>query len=137
MAKVIRINHVAIAVTEFGGALDFWQGALGLTLKSTEVVPEQKSTVAFLPVGESEIELVKPEADDSGLAKFLREKGPGVHHICLEVDDLEGMLSDLKKKGIRLINDSPQVLPGRKMAFIHPKAANGVLVELYELLPAI
>ena len=135
MAKVIRINHVAMAVPDITGALDFWQGALGLSLHHVEEVPEQKSTVAFLPVGESEIELVRPDVDDSGLAKFLKDKGPGVHHICLEVDNLEEMMAELKSKGIRLINDAPQVLPGRKMAFIHPKSAGGVLVELYELIP--
>ncbi len=135
MAKVIRINHIAIAVPEFDGALDFWEGALGLNLQRIEDVPEQKSAVAFLPVGDSEIELVKPGTVDSGLAMFLKEKGPGMHHICLEVDNLEEMLNELKLKGIRLINESPQVLPGRKMAFIHPKAASGVLVELYELIP--
>jgi len=86
-------------------------------------------------VGDSEIELVKPTTDDSGLAKYLKDKGPGLHHLCLEVDDLEGMMADLKAKGVRLINDNPQVLQGRKMAFIHPKAANGVLVELYEIIP--
>jgi methylmalonyl-CoA/ethylmalonyl-CoA epimerase len=135
MAIVKRIHHIAIVVPDLDGALDFWQDILGLQLKGMEEVPSQKSTVAFLPVGDSEIELVKPWTADSGLAKFLNEKEPGLHHLCLEVDDLEGMLVDLKRKGVRLINDTPQILPGRKMAFIHPKAASGVLVELYEIIP--
>jgi methylmalonyl-CoA/ethylmalonyl-CoA epimerase len=135
MAIVKRIHHIAIVVPAMDGALDFWQDILGLQLKGMEEVPSQKSMVAFLPVGDSEIELVKPLTADSGLEKFLNEKGPGMHHLCLEVDDLEGMLADLKRKGVRLINDIPQILPGRKMAFIHPKAANGVLVELYEIIP--
>ncbi|HPH94420.1 MAG TPA: methylmalonyl-CoA epimerase [Anaerolineaceae bacterium] len=134
MAKITKINHVAIVVPEIEGALNFWQEALGLHLHHVEDVPSQKSAVAFLPIGESEVELVKPTSDDSGVAKFLADKGPGMHHLCFEVDDLEGMLADLKAKGVRLINETPQVLPGRKMAFIHPKASNGVLVELYQLI---
>ncbi len=134
MAKITRINHVAVVVPEVEGALGFWRDALGLDLHHVEDVPSQKSMVAFLPVGESEVELVKPTSDDSGLAKFLAEKGPGMHHLCFEVDNIEEMLAELKAKGVRLINETPQVLPGRKMAFIHPKASNGVLVELYQTI---
>jgi methylmalonyl-CoA/ethylmalonyl-CoA epimerase len=134
MAKVTKINHVAIAVPDIEEALTFWRDALGLELHHVEDVPSQKAIVAFLPVGDSEVELVKPTADDTGVAKFLAEKGAGMHHLCLEVDDIEGMLESLKKKGIRLINENPLILPGRKMAFIHPKSTNGVLVELYQLI---
>jgi methylmalonyl-CoA/ethylmalonyl-CoA epimerase len=134
MAKVTKINHVAIAVPDIEEALTFWRDALGLELHHVEEVPSQKAIVAFLPVGDSELELVKPTADDTGVAKFLAEKGAGMHHLCLEVDDIEGMLESLKKKGIRLINENPLILPGRKMAFIHPKSTNGVLVELYQLI---
>jgi methylmalonyl-CoA/ethylmalonyl-CoA epimerase len=133
MAKITKINHVAIAVPDIEAALSFWRDALGLDLSHIEDVPSQKSTVAFLPAGEGEVELVKPTSEDTGLAKFLAEKGPGLHHLCLEVDDLEEKLAELKAKGVRLINETPNVLPGRKMAFIHPKASNGVLVELYEV----
>jgi methylmalonyl-CoA/ethylmalonyl-CoA epimerase len=132
MARVTKINHIAIAVPEIEGALDFWKDALGLELDHIEDVPSQNSIVAFLPTGESEVELVKPTQEDSGLGRFLKEKGPGIHHVCLEVDDLEGMLADLKSKGVRLINDEPILLPGRKVAFIHPKASGGVLVELFQ-----
>lgn len=134
MAKVTKINHVAIAVPELDGALTFWRDALGLQVDHVEDVPSQKSEVAFLPAGDSEVELVKPTSSDSGLAKYIAERGGGIHHLCLEVDDLAAMLSDLKAKGIRLINETPQVLPGRKMAFVHPKSTGGVLVELYELV---
>jgi methylmalonyl-CoA/ethylmalonyl-CoA epimerase len=130
MARITKINHVAVAVPEVPGALSFWRDALGLDLHHVEEVPSQQSLVAFLPVGESEIELVKPLIEGSGVAKFLAEKGPGMHHLCFEVDDLEGMLVDLKLKGVRLVNELPLILPGRKVAFIHPKASNGVLVEL-------
>lgn len=133
MAKVTKINHVAIAVPDLDGALTFWRDAMGLALDHVEDVPSQKSMVAFIPVGESEVELVKPTADDTGVAKFLAERGGGMHHLCFEVDDIEAMLADLKAKGVRLINETPNVLPGRKMAFVHPKSTGGVLVELYQL----
>ena len=104
-----------------------------MKLDHVEDVPSQKSAVVFLPVGDSEVELVKPTSDDSGVAKFLAERGGGMHHLCFEVDDIDGMLIGLKAKGVRLINETPQELPGRKMAFVHPKSTGGVLVELYEV----
>ena len=133
MAKITKINHVAIAVADVDAALTFWQDAMGIALHHVEDVPSQSSVVAFLPVGESEVELVKPTTTDSGVAKFLAERGGGMHHLCFEVDDIEGMLVELKSKGVRLIDETPKVLPGRKMAFVHPKSTGGVLVELYEV----
>ena len=131
--KPIKINHVAIAVQDIDAALNFWEQTFGLKLDHVEDVPSQKSKVAFLPLGESEIELVQPTTSDSGLANFLEKRGEGMHHICIEVEDIDATLAELKSKGVRLINDVPEELPGRKMAFVHPKAANGVLVELYQL----
>ena len=133
MAKLKKINHVAIVVGDIDESLKFWRDAMGIELHHVEDVPSQKSMVAFLPVGESEVELVKPTAEDSGVAKFLAERGGGMHHLCFEVDDIVGMMAQLKEKGVRLINEEPQVLPGRKMAFVHPKSTGGVLVELYEV----
>lgn len=133
MAKITKINHIGIAVPEIEGALNFWRDGLGLALDHVEDVPSQKSKVAFLPTGESELELLNPTSPDSTVAKFLQDRGPGMHHLCLEVDDIDGMLADLKAKGFRLINETPVVLPGRKMAFVHPKSSGGVLVELYEV----
>ncbi len=133
MAKIKKINHVAIVVADIDESLKFWQDGLGIKLDHVEDVPSQKSMVAFLPLGESEVELVKPTSQDSGVAKFLEERGGGMHHLCFEVDDIAGMLVDLKAKGIRLINEEPLILPGRKMAFVHPKSTGGVLVELYEV----
>jgi methylmalonyl-CoA/ethylmalonyl-CoA epimerase len=133
MAVIKKINHVAIAVEDIDEALLFWRDALGLTLDHIEDVPSQKSVVAFLPAGEGEVELVKPTDENSGVAKFLAKNGAGMHHLCFEVDDIEAMLADLKAKNIRLINEAPLELEGRKMAFIHPKSASGVLVELYQL----
>ena len=131
--KPIKINHVAIVVQDIDAALNFWEQTFGVELDHVEDVPSQKSKVAFLPLGESEIELVQPTTSDSGLANFLEKRGEGMHHICIEVEDIDATLAELKSKGVRLINDVPEELPGRKMAFVHPKAANGVLVELYQL----
>jgi methylmalonyl-CoA/ethylmalonyl-CoA epimerase len=134
MAKITKINHIAIVVPDIDGSLSFWRDALGLELHHLDDVPSEKVVVAFLPVGDSEVELIKPATDDSGVARFLIEKGAGMHHLCLEVDDLDVMVADLKSKGVRLLGDAPKELPGRKMIFIHPKAAGGVLVELYQLM---
>lgn len=133
MAMIKKINHVAVAVADIDTSLSFWRDALGLQLDHIEDVPSQKAAVAFIPVGESEIELVRPTSEDTGVAKFLAERGGGIHHLCFEVEGIEDMLADLKAKGVRLINETPQILPGRKMAFVHPKSTGGVLVELYEL----
>lgn len=133
MAKITKLNHVAIAVKDVDGSLGFWRDAMGLAVDHIEDVPSQKAVVAFIPVGDSEVELVKPTSEDTGVAKFLAERGGGMHHLCFEVDDIDAMLVQLKEKGVRLINETPQVLPGRKMAFVHPKSTGGVLVELYQL----
>jgi methylmalonyl-CoA/ethylmalonyl-CoA epimerase len=134
MPKITKVNHVAIAVSDIEGALHFWRDGLGLAVEQVEDVPSQKAVVAFIPVGDGEIELVQPTAEDTGVAKFLAERGGGMHHLCFEVDDIDAMLADLKAKGVRLINESALVLPGRKMAFVHPKSSGGVLVELYEVI---
>ena len=133
MSQIKKINHVAIVVKDINESLNFWETALGLKLHHIEDVPSQASKVAFIPVGESEIELVQPTTEDSGMAAFLEKRGEGMHHLCIEVDDIEAKMQALREAGIWLINDAPQVLPGRKMAFIHPKSASGVLVELYEI----
>ncbi len=133
MNPLKKVNHVAIVVENLESALGFWQDAFGLKLDHIEDVPSQQSKVAFLPLGESEIELVQPTTEDSGMAKYLEKRGEGMHHLCFEVKNIEGVLESLKEKGIRLIDEVPKVLPGRKMAFVHPKSTNGVLVELYEI----
>jgi methylmalonyl-CoA/ethylmalonyl-CoA epimerase len=134
MLKVKKINHVAIAVENIEAMLPFWQEALGIPVDHIEEVASQKARVAFLPVGDSEMELVQPTDPTTGMAKFLKEKGPGMHHLCLEVENIDEALEELKGKGIHLINEIAQILPGRKMAFIHPKSTGGVLVELYEII---
>jgi methylmalonyl-CoA/ethylmalonyl-CoA epimerase len=134
MAKIKRIDHVALVVADIDESLGFWRDALGLELDHIQEVPREESAIAFLPVGGSEVELVQPTTDDSGIAKYLQKRGPGMHHICLETDDIEAMLTRLKEKGVQLIHEEAVIDDGgKKYAFIHPKAANGVLVELYEL----
>ncbi len=133
MAKVKSINHVAVVVDDMEKGLSFWRDALGLEMREFRDVPSEASQVAFLPLTGSEIELVEPSSDVSGIAKYLAKRGPGLHHICLEVDDLEGMLMHLRSKRIRLINDEPRTASnGKKYAFIHPESTSGVLVELYQ-----
>lgn len=134
MPRIKSINHVAVVVDDMQKALSFWRDALGMELHGLRDVPAEKSQVAFLPLTGSEVELVTPTTDDSGIAKYLAKRGPGMHHICLEVDDIVGMLAQLQAKGIRLINEEPRIAAdGKKYAFIHPESTSGVLVELYEL----
>jgi len=134
MAKVTRIDHIAILVEDMDAPLSFWRDALGMAVAGVEDIPAEMAQIAFLPTGGSEVELVKPTTADSGLAKYLEKRGPGMHHVCLEVDDIEGMLARLRGKGIQLINETPKTgIGGKKYAFIHPKSAFGVMVELYEL----
>jgi methylmalonyl-CoA/ethylmalonyl-CoA epimerase len=134
MPHVKRIDHIAVLVDDLEATLQFWRDALGMELTHIQDIPAEMAQIAFLPTGGSEIELVKPTSSDSGLARYLEKRGPGMHHICLEVDDIAGMLAQLKEKGVQLINEEPKVgMSGRKYAFIHPKSANGVMVELYEL----
>lgn len=134
MTNTIKINHVAIIVKDIEDAMKFWRDGLGLEIEQIKEVPEQESRVAFLPLGESEIELVQPTSDDSGVARFLEKRGPGMHHVCFETDDIHGALEHLHRIGIRLINEKPRISAGGKLyAFIHPESTNGVLVELYQL----
>jgi methylmalonyl-CoA/ethylmalonyl-CoA epimerase len=131
-----KINHIAIIVRDLETSLGFWRDTLGLTLTHVEEVTSQAAVVAFLPTGDSEVELVRPTGETSGAARFLAKRGPGLHHVALEVDDLEAVLSRLKARGVRLINESPVVAAGgNRAAFIHPESADGVLVELYETRP--
>ena len=134
MPKVNQINHVAVVVDDMERALAFWRDGLGMDLHELRDVPAEKSRVAFLPLPGSEVELVQPTTDDSGIAKYLAKRGPGMHHICLEVDDIDGMMTQLKTKGIRLINEEPRTAAdGKRYAFVHPESTCGVLVELYQI----
>ena len=128
-----KIDHIAIVVSDIDEALTFWRHALGLSFSHVEEVPGREALIAFLPAGESEVELVEPTTDTSAVARYLAKRGPGMHHICFEVENIEMTLARLKEKDVQLINEEPIVgAGGRKIAFIHPKSTGGVLVELYE-----
>jgi methylmalonyl-CoA/ethylmalonyl-CoA epimerase len=127
-----KIDHLAIVVHNIEEALQVYEGALGLELTDVEEVPEQAVRIAFLPVGESEIELVEPLSTGSGVAKFLEKRGEGLHHVCFEVEDIEAALQDLADKGIRPINQQPRQGAHGRVAFLHPKSTHGVLIELIE-----
>ena len=134
MPTIKAINHVAVVVDDMEKSLVFWRDALGINLHELRDVPVEKSQVAFLPLAGAEVELVMPTTEDSGIAKYLAKRGPGMHHICLEVDDIKGMMAQLKEKNIRLINEEPRTAAdGKKYAFVHPESTGGVLVELYQL----
>jgi len=131
---VKRIDHIAIAVHDIDEAAKFYTDVLRLDLSGVEVVAEQKTKVGFLRIGETNIELVQPTSDDSPLVKFLDTKGPGIHHMCLEVDDIEGEVEELKKRGARMIDEEPRPgAHGTRVAFVHPKSSGGVLIELNQL----
>jgi methylmalonyl-CoA/ethylmalonyl-CoA epimerase len=129
-----KINHIAIAVNNIEEAARFYQNVLGLNLSGVEVVTAQKTKVGFFKIGESNIELVQPAEPDSPLVKFLETKGPGIHHICFEVDDVETEVKAFLDNGASMIDQKPR--PGAhntKVAFVHPKSSGGVLIELCEL----
>lgn len=131
-----KISHIAVVVPELEEAMKFWVEALGLSLVHIEHVADQAVDVAFLPAGESDIELLEPLDSDSGVARYLQKRGPGLHHICFEVEDIDETLARLRSADIPLINEEPTIgTGGKKIAFIHPKGTGGVLVELYQLTP--
>jgi methylmalonyl-CoA epimerase len=129
----MKINHLGIATKGIDEALKFWEDALGLENVHTEIVEEQKVRVAMLPIGESRVELLEPTSDDSPISKFLEKRGGGIHHIAVEVEDIEASLAQLKAKGMRLIDESPRIgAEGCLVAFVHPASTNGVLLELVQ-----
>jgi methylmalonyl-CoA epimerase len=129
----MKINHLGIATNGIDEALRFWADALELENIHTETVVDQKVRVAMLPLGESRIELLEPTSDDSPISKFLEKRGPGIHHIAVEVDDIRKVLADLKSRGMRLIDELPRNgAEGCLVAFVHPSSAGGVLLELVQ-----
>lgn len=127
-----RIDHIAIVVESLEAALAVYRDSLGMTLARQEAFPEQDVKIGFLPSGDTEIELLEPTNPDSGIARYLAQRGEGLHHICLEVDDLEATLAELKSRGVRLIDETPRQGANGRIAFVHPKGAHGVLIELVE-----
>ncbi len=132
----IKLNHLAIVVDDMDAALRFWRESLGLAQAgAAQSLPAEAVDIAFLTLGDAHIELIQPTTADSGVAKYLANSGPGLHHLCLEVPDLDAKLAQLQESGCELINERPRERDGRRYAFIHPKSAGGVLLELYEAIP--
>ncbi len=129
--KILKIDHLGIAVNSIDDGKDFWSGVLGLEFEGAETVAEQKVTTAFFPVGESEVELLESTAPDGPVAKYIEKRGQGIQHVAFRVENIEEALAELKEKGVQLIDQEPRIgAGGAKIAFLHPKATAGVLVEL-------
>lgn len=133
MSQIRKINHIAVAVEDIDRAASFFVEVLGLPLSDKQDVPEQKTRVAFVQIGEVKIELVQPMTPDSPVGKYLAKRGQGIHHICLETDDIEATLATLSDKDVALIDKTPRVGAHQaRIAFVHPKAVSGVLTEILE-----
>lgn len=130
--KALKIDHIGIAVKDLEKALEFYED-LGMKAEGTEVVEEQKVRVAFLPTGDSEIELLESTSPDGPIAKHIEKKGEGIQHLALRVENIEEAIANLMEKGIRMIDEKPRYgAGGAKIAFVHPKSTNGILLELTE-----
>jgi methylmalonyl-CoA/ethylmalonyl-CoA epimerase len=130
---VKKVDHIGIAVSNLDEALKLYEEVLGIKCVSTEVVEEQKVKVAFLPIGDTEVELLESTSEDGPVAKFIEKKGEGVQHIAFRVDNIEEALEEMKAKGMQLIDEKPRYgAGGAKIAFLHPKSTKGVLIELCE-----
>lgn len=129
----MKIDHIGIATEAIEQASGFYRDALGLMVADVEVVSEQKVRVAMLPIGETRIELLEPTSSDSPISKFLAKRGPGIHHIAIQVEDIQKSLEKLKREGARLIDEKPRTgAGGCLVAFVHPSSTGGVLVELVQ-----
>lgn len=126
-----KVDHIGIAVPSLAETQKFYQDALGLHLHEIEEVPEQKVRVAMFPVGETNLEFLEPTSPESPIARFIEKKGSGIHHVAIQVEDIDRLLADLKGRGVRLINETP--VPGaggKRIAFVHPASTGGILLEL-------
>ena len=129
----MKIHHIGIATTGIDGVYAIWRDLLGLQVGHSEEVPGQKVRVCMLPVGESRLELLEPTSTDSPISKFIDKRGGGIHHIAVAVENIHAVLEDLKKKGVRLIDEEPRAgAAGCLVAFIHPSSTAGVLLELVQ-----
>jgi methylmalonyl-CoA/ethylmalonyl-CoA epimerase len=131
--KILTIDHIGIAASSIEEAAPFWTDVLGISANGRETVAEQKVETLFLPVGGSELEVLESTAPEGAVAKFISNRGEGVHHIALRVDNIDAALNELREKGIRLIDEKPRYgAGGARIAFIHPQSTHGVLLELVE-----
>ena len=127
------LDHLGIAVRSLTEAVAFYEGVLGLKVSGYETIPQQKTRVAMLPLGDTRIELLEATEPDSPIARFIAKRGPALHHICLRVPDLEAAIVKLRQSGARLINEQPGIgAGGHRYVFVHPSSAGGVLLELVE-----
>ena len=131
--KCLNVDHIGIAVNNIEEAAKFYEEILGIKSTGLEEVAEQKVKVKFLPCGDCEVELLEGTQPDSPVSSFIEKKGEGIHHLAIRVDDIDAALAELKEKGVRLIDENPRYgAGGARIAFVHPKATNGVLFELCE-----
>jgi len=131
--KILKIDHLGIAVNSIDEGKKFWSDILGLDFEGAETVTEQKVTTAFFPVSESEVELLESTSPDGPVAKYIEKRGAGIQHVAFRVEDIDAALAELKEKGVKLIDQEPRIgAGGARIAFLHPKATGGVLVELCE-----
>ena len=131
--KALKIDHLGIAVNNIESALKFYSDILGLKLEGEEVIADQKVKTAFLPIGDTEVELLESTEPDGPVAKFIEKKGEGIQHIAFMVDNIDEALKEISEKGVRLIDQKPRIgAGGKRIAFLHPKDTFGVLVELCE-----
>lgn len=131
--KISKLDHIGIAVKNLEESLRFYEEVLGIPCTGTEVVEEQKVKVAFLPVGDTEVELLESTHEDGPIAKFIEKKGEGIQHLAFRVDNIEAAIEAMKAKGIKMIDETPRYgAGGAKIAFCHPKSTNGILIELSE-----
>ncbi|RTZ98040.1 MAG: methylmalonyl-CoA epimerase [Deltaproteobacteria bacterium] len=131
--EILKIDHLGIAINSIEDGKKFWTDVLGLACEGTETVEPQQVTTAFFPVGESEVELLESTSPEGPVAKYIDKRGQGIQHVAFRVKDIEAALSELKAKGVRLIDEIPRKgAGGARIAFLHPKATGGVLVELCE-----
>jgi methylmalonyl-CoA/ethylmalonyl-CoA epimerase len=131
----MKIDHIGIATRHLDEGLAIWRDALGLSVEATEEIAEQGVRVAMLPIGDTHVELLEALRPDSSVGKFIEKRGPGIHHIAVEVDDIKASLADLKSKGARLVDETPRIgAGGCLIAFVHPSSTNGVLLELVQHL---
>jgi len=131
---ILRLDHIGIAVKDLEDALRSWEGGLGLAADHQEVVEDQAVRTAFLPVGDTHVELLESLSPDGPIGRFIARRGEGIHHLCFQVDDLEAALAACRRAGMTLIDETPRAgAHGRWVAFVHPKSTHGVLIELSQL----
>ncbi|MFW6262626.1 MAG: methylmalonyl-CoA epimerase [Thermotogota bacterium] len=131
--SVTKIDHVGIAVKSIDESLKLYNDVLGMNFKGIEELNDRAIKTAFIQTGDSMIELLEPTSEKSTIAKFLEKKGQGIHHIALQVENIEKTMESLKEKGYKLLSAEPEKgAHGTKVVFLHPKSANGVLLELVE-----